>query len=282
VSAQLEEKGLLSLPTTGTTRFGLRDRRYVQHEHPEFVAIGEHLRRLVLDHNEVEPDAVASLLLFAWTSRVWSFGAPVAAGLYQFFTPAEYPQLTALLRSLRWGNATLATHMPPDLYEAPRAFAVVVHHADHADHADHPPSSSAQFDAFWSLTHHTVFWLDFNLTGSLEGFTPPTPFTVDAEGAPERLPPAQPYTREELHVHPVQLRQKCQTTLLALSDEQAHIQAVFPWLGKAPLSFGELLLLSTRHVQEHAAQLSLFLGQHAVPDEALDWVPRAKDEPGSH
>jgi hypothetical protein len=33
-----------------------------------------------------------------------------------------------------------------------------------------------------------------------------------------------------------------------------------------------------RHIQEHAAQLSLFLGQHAVPDEALDWVAQA-DQP---
>jgi hypothetical protein len=30
-----------------------------------------------------------------------------------------------------------------------------------------------------------------------------------------------------------------------------------------------------RHVQEHAAQLALFLGQHGVPDEKLDWVARA-------
>jgi hypothetical protein len=34
-------------------------------------------------------------------------------------------------------------------------------------------------------------------------------------------------------------------------------------------------------VQEHAAQLSLFLGQHAIPDEALDSVAREKGEPGS-
>jgi hypothetical protein len=34
VSAQLEEQGLLSLPTTRPTRFGLRDRRHVQREPP--------------------------------------------------------------------------------------------------------------------------------------------------------------------------------------------------------------------------------------------------------
>jgi len=46
------------------------------------------------------------------------------------------------------------------------------------------------------------------------------------------------------------------------------------------MSILELQLYTMRHVQEHAAQLSLFLGQHAIPDEALDWVPRAKDEAG--
>jgi hypothetical protein len=145
-------------------------------------------------------------------------------------------------------------------------------------HSEHPPSS--QFDAFWLLTHHTLFWLDFNLTGSLEGFTPPTPFTVDGQGAPERIRPEQPYTREELHAYLVRLRQKCHTTLLPLSDEQARFQAVYSWLGEEPMSFWELQLLNMRHVQEHATQLSLFLGQHGVPDEAVDWVPRAKDEPG--
>ena len=51
---------------------------------------------------------------------------------------------------------------------------------------------------------------------------------------------------------------------------------------RSTLSFLELQLYNMRHVQEHAAQLSLFLGQHAIPDAALDWVPRAKSEPGSH
>jgi hypothetical protein len=46
------------------------------------------------------------------------------------------------------------------------------------------------------------------------------------------------------------------------------------------MSILELQLYTLRHVQEHAAQLSLFLGQHAIPDEALDWVPRAMDEAG--
>jgi hypothetical protein len=31
------------------------------------------------------------------------------------------------------------------------------------------------YPTFWSLTHHTLFWLDLYLTGSLEAFAPPTP-----------------------------------------------------------------------------------------------------------
>jgi hypothetical protein len=34
-----------------------------------------------------------------------------------------------------------------------------------------------------------------------------------------------------------------------------------------------------RHVQEYVAQLSLFLGQHGIADEALHWARRAKGEP---
>jgi len=78
----------------------------------------------------------------------------------------------------------------------------------------------------------------------------------------------------------VHLRQKCQTTLLSLSDEQAHQQVAFPWARGKQVSYLELLLYTMRHVQEHAAQLSLFLGQHSIPDEALDWVARAKGEVG--
>ena len=134
------------------------------------------------------------------------------------------------------------------------------------------------YPTFWSLTHHTLFWLDLYLTGSLEAFAPPTPFTQDESG-PSRVFPEQPYPKEELHAYLVQLRQKCQTTLLSLSDEQAQREVAFPWRWWKPMSFFELQLYTLRHVQEHAAQLSLFLGQHGIPGEALDWVPQAKEEP---
>ena len=76
------------------------------------------------------------------------------------------------------------------------------------------------------------------------------------------------------------LRKKCQTTIAGLSDEKAHQQVDFPWIGEKPMSFLELLLYNMRHVQEHAAQLNLFLGQNAI-DGASDWVSRVNaDEDG--
>jgi len=132
------------------------------------------------------------------------------------------------------------------------------------------------YPTFWSITHRSLFWLDFYLTGSLEGFAPPTPFSIDEELAPVRVLPEQPYTRDELHLYLVTLRKKCQATITGLSDEKAGQQIHFPWLGESPMSFLELLLLTMRHVQEHAARLSLFLGQHGIPGETLDWIPQAK------
>ena len=93
--------------------------------------------------------------------------------------------------------------------------------------------------------------------------------------------PERPYTKEELRAYLVSTRQKCHTQLLQLSDEQAHRPSSIPGQMGQPISFLELQLYNLRHVQEHAAQLSMFLGQHAIPDETLDWVTRAKADEGN-
>src|SRR5438874_1150388 len=81
--------------------------------------------------------------------------------------------------------------------------------------------------------------------------TPPAPFTLN-ELDPAGVLPERPYSRDELHTYLVHLRQKCQTTIVGLSDEKAHQQVAFPWIGGKPMSFFELLLYNMRHVQEHA------------------------------
>jgi hypothetical protein len=129
-------------------------------------------------------------------------------------------------------------------------------------------AEGADYGTFWEITFHTLCWLDLYLTGgSLEAFTPPLKKRSD-EGIP----------REELHTYLVQLRQKCQAAIADLSDEQAHHLVGYAWTKGKPTSYFELLLYTLRHVQEHATQLSLFLGQHGIPGEALDWVGQAKEE----
>ena len=90
----------------------------------------------------------------------------------------------------------------------------------------------------------------------------------------EEALPEQPYTKEELRAYLASTRQKCHTPS-RLTDEQAHRPVEYPWSEGQPISFLELQLYNMRHVQEHAAQLSLFLGQHAIPAEELDWVALA-------
>jgi DinB superfamily len=136
-----------------------------------------------------------------------------------------------------------------------------------------PPEFPPQFAEFWYVTFHALVWLDLYLSGlPEEEFAPPAPFAQGMLDSVETLP-ERPYTKEELRTYLVSLRQKCHTQLLAMTDVQAHRPVEYPWSEGQPISYLELQLYNLRHVQEHAAQLSMFLGQHAIPDEALDWVP---------
>lgn len=136
--------------------------------------------------------------------------------------------------------------------------------------ADQPDQwVAAGFGAFWYLGYHTLFWLDLYLTGAEEGFVPPPPFDLVEMEAGEALP--RTYTRAELLDYLANCRQKCQETISTLTNEQAHRLCRFAW---GELTFAELQLYSLRHVQEHAAQLSLFLGQQA--GSATRWVAQAQ------
>ena len=145
-----------------------------------------------------------------------------------------------------------------------------------------PPSSEfpPQFAEFWYVTFHALVWLDLYLSGvPEEAFAPPPPF-AQGELDSEETVPERPYTREELRAYLRSTRQKCHHTLVALTDEQARQPVEYPWSEGQPVSFLELQLYNLRHVQEHAAQLSLVLGQHSIPAADFDWVARANDDPG--
>lgn len=128
---------------------------------------------------------------------------------------------------------------------------------------------AAGFSTFWYLGYHTLFWLDLYLTGAEEGFAPPAPFDLVEMDQEEVLP--RTYTREELLRYLEHCRQKCQETIGALSNEQAYQLCRFSW---GELLFAELQLYNLRHVQEHGAQLRMFLGQQA--GKSTSWVSQAK------
>jgi hypothetical protein len=117
---------------------------------------------------------------------------------------------------------------------------------------------AAGFSAFWYLGYHTLFWLDLYLTGAEEGFAPPAPFDLVEMEANEVLP--RIYTRGELLDYLEHCRRRYKETIGGLSNEQANRLCRFPW-GELP--YGELLLYVLRHVEEHSAQLHMFLGQQA-------------------
>ena len=128
---------------------------------------------------------------------------------------------------------------------------------------------AAGFSAFWYLCYHTLFWLELYLAGAEEGFSPPAPFDLVEMESDEVLP--RTYTREELLGYLEYCRRKCQEIIGALTIEQANRSCRFAW-GELP--FAELQLYNLRHVQEHGAQLHMFLGQQA--GKSTRWVFQAQ------
>jgi hypothetical protein len=111
---------------------------------------------------------------------------------------------------------------------------------------------------FWNIAYHALFHVDFYLAGAdRKGFAPPEPFEeTDHHG---HVVPRRTYTRDELLYYVAYDRERVRATMDALTD--ADVERVVP---RAAVPFGEFLLSTLRHTQEHAAQLSLFLGQNDV------------------
>ncbi|HEY2930324.1 MAG TPA: DinB family protein [Acidobacteriota bacterium] len=133
-------------------------------------------------------------------------------------------------------------------------------------------SDRSQRPEFWYVVYHTLFFLDLYLSGSVEGFVPPAPFTLD-ELDPAGLLPERPYTKGELQTYLGHGRKKCRATIEALADEKACERCGFGWLD---VSVSESLLYNMRHVQHHAAQLNLILRQKI--DSAPGWVAKTKSD----
>jgi len=122
----------------------------------------------------------------------------------------------------------------------------------------------------WSTVHHTLFWLDLYLSGSVEGFAPPAPFGLE-ELDPEGRLPERPYLGDELLAYLKHGRATCRRTLETLTQEKARERCSFSW---DEVSFAELLLYNMRHGEEHAGGLSDRLGQ--ALGSGPGWVAKAK------
>lgn len=123
----------------------------------------------------------------------------------------------------------------------------------------------SRYGHVWFIAYHALFWTDLFLTGSPKGFAPPAPFIRGAL-------PEKPYTKDDILAYLIQCRQKSQAIIEGLTDERAQQVCVFDWMEP---TFLELQLYSMRHMQEHAAHLSFFLGRNGVT--APDWIAKAKD-----
>jgi hypothetical protein len=127
-----------------------------------------------------------------------------------------------------------------------------------SDPSKRPEWSEKGIVGFWYLAYHTLFFLDLQLSGSVEGFAPPTPFNLD-ELDPAGLLPERPYTKEDLGNYLQHCRRKGRETIAGLEGDRASAEQ---WLS------------SMRHVQHHTAQLNLLLRLNT--GAAPRWVRRAE------
>jgi hypothetical protein len=152
---------------------------------------------------------------------------------------AAEKQMTSALKML----GTVLRNCPPDLWQA-----------QVWTDPEHPES---KWTTFWSIAFHTLFYADLYMEGSLEKFSPPAPFGLE-ELDPKGIVSDRPYTQQELLGYLEYCLDKCRAIFSNLTADKAAGICRFPWM---ELAYADLLLDDLRHIQEHTAQLSLFLGQ---------------------
>lgn len=110
--------------------------------------------------------------------------------------------------------------------------------------------------ALWNVAYHTLFFLDFYLSGGISPYEPPAPFRLDDHGG--NALPVRMYTRSELLSYLDHSRETARSTLETLTDEQAERPV------RRGQPFADLLLHNLLHVREHVAQINLFLSLRGV------------------
>jgi uncharacterized damage-inducible protein DinB len=123
-----------------------------------------------------------------------------------------------------------------------------------------------EFAEFWYVAYHAIFWLDYYCSESADGFVVPHPFSL-SELEMDGVLPERVYTKQELQNYLEYARTRCRAKIESLADENEPQRVRNNWRVK---TVAELLLYNMRHVQEHAAQLNMLLGQKT--GSAPGWV----------
>ena len=125
---------------------------------------------------------------------------------------------------------------------------------------------------FWQVAYHALFYLDFYLSPSESAFTPQSfhrrdyeHFGFNADGQP--CTADIPYDKEVLLDYIQHSRNKIDEIIAAETEVSLAGPSGFWWY-KIPRS--EFHLNNIRHIQHHAAQLSLVLRKET--DAGVDWV----------
>jgi hypothetical protein len=119
---------------------------------------------------------------------------------------------------------------------------------------------------FWYTAYHSLFWLDLYLSGKVDGFTPPAPFTLD-ELDPSGIIPEKPYSKQEMTDYALVIREKCGRIFPNAEEAQLTRTCEVGW---GQVSYVELLIDNLRHLQHHVGQLNTTLRMEA--GTAARWI----------
>ncbi len=114
------------------------------------------------------------------------------------------------------------------------------------------------FSQPWYIAYHTLFFTDMYLGTSDVGFMPPPPYNLD-ELNPAGVPPAKVLMKQDLAGYSTYIKGKAAIRLLELDLKTAAMVCHFSW--GFQISAFDLIIDNIRHIQEHQAQLSMFIGQ---------------------
>ena len=133
-----------------------------------------------------------------------------------------------------------------------------------------PPEIWDDERKFWYIAYHTLFFLDYYLDKDPDNFTTPQPFNMN-EMEIDEVMPKHPFTKKELLGYVEHCRKKAHGLISGFNDAGASSR----WKNQyREYSMFEMQLYNMRHVQEHAAELSMLIVQNG--GSTSGWIRQVK------